>query len=381
MSTPSKAAPAIALTVLTLVGGTSALPILALASGGGSPPGCAAVSEIADDGTPSILGPATLTVADLHAWWNRAGRGQPSRLAIDIDDLIAVYLGEADAEGVRGDLAFAQAVAETGHFTNSDTSSNNFAGIAHYDGTSSGQAFSDAVTGVRAHIQLLKKYAAGNDTGLAHVDVAPNTGASATTWGGLAGTWASSPTYWDLLDSIYGSMLAHADGARAVGANAGVPPVACPSGDLAVSGDYALPVEQIWYDEHPDWFTRPHHDYPAVDIPVPTGTPLYAVTSGVVVSTPTSGRCGIGVILNGDDSAQYTYCHGRSGSHAVEIGDRVTAGQYLIDSGSTGNSNGPHLHLAIRIDGTSRCPQPLLIGIATRSPLVASTLPTEGCTS
>ena len=63
--------------------------------------------------------------------------------------------------------------------------------------------------------------------------------------------------------------------------------------------------------QHPQWFTKTHHDYPAADIPVPVGTLLYAVTNGVVVGTPTSGRCGVGLIFNGDDQAQYTYCHGQ----------------------------------------------------------------------
>ena len=114
---------AISFTCLITVGGFTALPILAIGIGAASPPGCLAEGEIADDGTPSILGASVLTVADLRAWWASTGRGQPSRLGIDIDigDLIALYLSEGDAEGVRGDLALAQAVLETGHFTNSDT--------------------------------------------------------------------------------------------------------------------------------------------------------------------------------------------------------------------------------------------------------------------
>jgi hypothetical protein len=381
MSKPPKAALAVPLAALALVGGITALPILAV-PGRGSPPGCGTGTAVADDGTPSILGPATLTVTDIRAWWTSTGRQQPSRLAIDLHDLITVYLSEADAEGVRGDLALAQAVSETGYFTNSDTSINNFAGIAHYDGASAGDDFPDPVIGVRAHIQLLKKFATGNDTPLAHTDVSPHAGTTVTTWGGLAGTWASSPSYWDLLNSVYGSMLAHGRGVGpAAVTDVDRTPAGCPVRDLAVHGDYSLPVERHWYDEHPDWFTRPHHDYPAVDIPVPTGTPLFAVTNGVVVSTPTSGRCGVGVILNSDDGAQYTYCHGRPGSHAVATGDRVTVGQYLMDSASTGNSTGSHLHFAIRAEGLARCPQLFLVGLARGDPLGPHVLPTSGCSA
>jgi murein DD-endopeptidase MepM/ murein hydrolase activator NlpD len=153
----------------------------------------------------------------------------------------------------------------------------------------------------------------------------------------------------------------------------------CTSGDLALSGNYALPVERRWYDEHPDWFTKPHHDYPAADIPVPTGTQVYAVAAGVVVSVPTRGDCGMGVVINGDDGAQYTYCHGLPGSQAVTTGDKVKTAQPLMLSASTGNSTGPHLHFAIRVDGVAKCPQSYLVAVAQlQAPLIAD-LPISGC--
>lgn len=369
-----------AIASVVIVGGLCALPILLVGVGGASPAGCGQIGQVAEDGSPSILGPSTLTVADVRAWWSNTGRGQPTRLRIAIDDLIALYISEGNAEGVRGDMAFAQAVLETGYFTNRDTSINNYAGIAHYDSAPSGSAFRDPIIGVRAQIQLLKKFALGNQGPLANPDVGVRAGASATTWGGLAGTWATATNYWTSLSAIYETMLGHATPDQPA-------PIAsfgsssCRNEGLAVSGSYALPVGQGWYDEHPDWFTRPHHDYPAIDIPVPVGTPIYAVTNGVVVGTPPDGKCGIGVVFNGDDDAQYTYCHGGPGTQTVTIGDRVSVGQHLMDSASTGNSTGPHLHFSVEAGATKRCPQTFLAAIAQGRPLAPESLPTAGCTS
>ena len=98
MEKPTKVASAIALTFLLFIGGLVAIPFLAVAAAGDSP-GCGAAGpvEVEDDGTPSLLGPSTLTVADLRAWWDAGGRGQPHRLGVDIADLIALYLSEGDA--------------------------------------------------------------------------------------------------------------------------------------------------------------------------------------------------------------------------------------------------------------------------------------------
>jgi murein DD-endopeptidase MepM/ murein hydrolase activator NlpD len=178
-------------------------------------------------------------------------------------------------------------------------------------------------------------------------------------------------------DKLAGSTTA--ESSETTGTSPTTTSAVCPVGLLAVSGDYALPLERRWYDEHPDWFTKPHHDYPAADIPVPTDTPVFAATAGVVVSTPTQGDCGIGVVINGNDGAQYTYCHGLPDSQTVGTGDHVETGQPLMHSASTGNSTGPHLHFAIQADGRARCPQSFLVSIANRAPVPPSSLPLSGC--
>lgn len=367
---------ATAATTAALISGFTCMPLLALAAGNGAPP-CPTPSAVVADGTPSILGPATLTAAQIDAWWQSTGRSQPTRLSSPVADVLALYISEGEIEGVRGDIALAQAILETGWFSSGDTSRNNFAGIAHYDDATAGRVFATASEGVRAHIQLLKKFAAGNGAPLARPDVSPNAGAHADTWGQLAGTWATDPNYWTAVSSVYARMTEFAGSAEPDGFLTTAP---CgPGGGGQVVGGYSLPVDRHWYDEHRVWFTKPHHDYPAADIPVPTGTPIYAMVPGTIAGTPTTGRCGIGVVVNGDDGAQYSYCHGLSVSPTVAVGDRVEAGQQIMLSASTGNSTGPHLHLGIRVGGQQRCPQPLLVAIAEGRPIDISGLPAFGC--
>lgn len=191
------------------IGAVAALPLLAVGGGLDSPDDLCTAGQLGGLATssPTITGPSTLTAAELITWWDATGRGQPPRLAVPVEDVLRMYVAEGDVEGVRGDLALAQAIHESGWFTNSDTSRNNFAGIAHPDGAGSGQAFPDALAGVRAHIQLLKKYAEGNDVRLVRPDIAPDAGGQATTWDDLAGTWAADPDYWTALSDIYNEML------------------------------------------------------------------------------------------------------------------------------------------------------------------------------
>ena len=149
-------------------------------------------------------------------------------------------------------------------------------------------------------------------------------------------------------------------------------------------GGFALPVDQKFFDAHEEWFTKPHHDYPASDIPVPTGTNIYAVTDGKVTSGPTGGSCGVGIVVQASDGTRYIYCHGSDGGSvsSATLGSTVKAGQLIMHSASTGHSTGPHLHLGINLpNGTKVCPQKLLDAIGKKqTPPAVSSLPTSGCT-
>lgn len=73
-----------------------------------------------------------------------------------------LYLEEGAAEGVRGDIAFCQAVHETGYFAfGGDVipEQHNYAGLGTTGGGVKGCYFPDDRTGVRAQIQHLKGYA------------------------------------------------------------------------------------------------------------------------------------------------------------------------------------------------------------------------------
>ncbi|GAA2129243.1 hypothetical protein GCM10009760_00300 [Kitasatospora kazusensis] len=83
-----------------------------------------------------------------------------------------------------------------------------------------------------------------------------------------------------------------------------------------------------------------------VDFAVDSGTPLHAVGDATVVSAGWAGAYGKEVVLLLPDDHYAQYAH--LSSLSVSAGDTVAAGQEIGQSGSTGNSTGPHLHFEIR---------------------------------
>lgn len=157
-------------------------------------------------------------------------------------------------------------------------------------------------------------------------------------------------------------------------------------GNGQVIGGFSLPVDRKWYDENQVWFTKPHHTYPAADIPVPEGTPIYSMTAGKVIKAPAGDDCGNGLIIDAAPGIRFTYCHGSDGGSidGAREGDTVQAGQLIMHSSHTGRTiptgpAGTHLHLSIDVVGKRVCPQSLFTGITEGSPPDLLTLPVAGC--
>lgn len=117
------------------------------------------------------------------------------------------------------------------------------------------------------------------------------------------------------------------------------------------NGAFAYPCEGH------GWTTYPGHE--GIDIPMDVGTPVYACAAGTVTYAQAGWHSGMGV----DGIASYGNCvfvdHGSGwqsrcahmSSIAVASGTVVQQGQLIGYVGSTGNSSGPHLHLALYYNG------------------------------
>ena len=117
-----------------------------------------------------------------------------------IADFVQIYIEEAKAEGVRADVAFVQAMDETGYLNyTGDVRINqfNFAGLGATGGGAAGATFADVRTGIRAQIQHLKAYASKASLVNPCVDPRFNlvTRGSAPNVEQLSGTWAANKNY------------------------------------------------------------------------------------------------------------------------------------------------------------------------------------------
>ena len=126
----------------------------------------------------TIMGCTTVDVEDMVAQYEAQNVEYPSDVlteggAPDIDTFCTIVIEEADAEGVRGEVVYEQAMLETGWLQfGGDASAGqfNFSGLGTTGGGVAGNSFPDVRTGIRAQVQHLKAYASSEDLNQACVD-------------------------------------------------------------------------------------------------------------------------------------------------------------------------------------------------------------------
>ncbi|MFE7777692.1 M23 family metallopeptidase [Streptomyces sp. NPDC057445] len=114
------------------------------------------------------------------------------------------------------------------------------------------------------------------------------------------------------------------------------------------SGGWALPVENSRvstpYKAGGGMWSSGSHT--GVDFPVPTGTRIQAVGTGMVVEAGRGGAYGNHVVIKMSDGKYTQYAH--LSRITVTKGQAVQARQQVGLSGATGNVTGPHLHFEAR---------------------------------
>lgn len=119
-------------------------------------------SSVETSGYTKIMGTAVATAAQMKTYI----QGKNPQVPQSVLDMIPLYLSEGQAEGVRGDIAFAQSCLETGNFTFSGSAvtldQNNFCGMGVTSNGLKGNSFDTPQLGIRAQIQHLKAYASND---------------------------------------------------------------------------------------------------------------------------------------------------------------------------------------------------------------------------
>lgn len=148
-------------------------------------------------------------------------------------------------------------------------------------------------------------------------------------------------------------------------------------GDGVAKGTLVLPVDSSsgysWTNTSLYYSSGRYHG--GNDISVATGTSVFAMDGGTVVSADTTtnksnscssgynseGYCSFGKFIgikHEIEGKTYYSVYAHLSSISVNVGDKVTQGQEIGKSGNTGNSSGPHLHIAFAYNyyGTTGAP-------------------------
>jgi hypothetical protein len=184
---------------------------------------CAPVKPPATGSVP-VMGSSDLTAEQVAGFfWANQPPGGPC-LTVSLEELAADFVWDGNVENVRGDIAFAQSIVETGWFRYGgqvQCGQDNYGGLGATDGGAQGASFPDADTGVRAQIQHLRAYADPSATSCSvpplHTPCADprfdfvSPKGKAPTWNQMGnGNWATDPNYASTVRNLYNRMRSYA---------------------------------------------------------------------------------------------------------------------------------------------------------------------------
>lgn len=91
-----------------------------------------------------------------------------------------------------------------------------------------------------------------------------------------------------------------------------------------------------------------HPGHIGIDTGVPVGTPIHSTMDGKVIFAGwnTEGYGNLVIVENGDYKTYYAH----QSQISVKVGQVVNQGSVIGQSGTTGNSTGPHLHYEVRVN-------------------------------
>ena len=180
-----------------------AIQVYATLKGGTAPTKSSKLSFV---NSTNIMGPSDKNASQLARWYrsyNGSSSYPASTLknggAATIEDYAKIVVQEAEKEGVRAEIVFAQAMFETGNLRYGGlvkANQYNYCGLKNANG-SAFQSFSSVRQGVRAHVQHLKAYASTRPLNNACVD--PRFGlisrGCAPNLDNLSGRWSGESDY------------------------------------------------------------------------------------------------------------------------------------------------------------------------------------------
>ena len=130
------------------------------------------------------------------------------------------------------------------------------------------------------------------------------------------------------------------------------------------TGSYIWPTNSTRYVTSPYGYRFcPFHGeeyHNGADIGAPYGSPVLAPKSGTVIQAGWNGGYGISVMIKHNDGIITLFGHMCDWN--VSEGQQVVQGQVIGWCGSTGNSDGPHIHYTMYKNGAAIDPLPYLPG-------------------